>query len=179
MNFLNLLLIPLTIIQLNMNENDLKSLYEIKINDISGNPIELNEFKDKYVLFVNVASKCGFTGQYEDLQKLHEEYKSKLVVVGLPCNQFGGQEPGQAHEISSFCQINYGVTFLLTEKIEVKGNGQHPIYKWLTDKTLNGVKNSTVRWNFQKYLVDPSGNLVDYWYSTTNPMSQKILKHIQ
>jgi len=179
MNFLNLLLIPLTIIQLNMNENDLKSLYEIKINDISGNPIELNEFKDKYVLFVNVASKCGFTGQYEDLQKLHEEYKSKLVVVGLPCNQFGGQEPGQAHEISSFCQINYGVTFLLTEKIEVKGNGQHPIYKWLTDKTLNGVKNSTVRWNFQKYLVDPSGKLVDYWYSITSPLSQKITKHFQ
>jgi len=162
-----------------MNENDLKSLYEIKINDISGNPIELNEFKDKYVLFVNVASKCGFTGQYEDLQKLHEEYKSKLVVVGLPCNQFGGQEPGQAHEISSFCQINYGVTFLLTEKIEVKGNGQHPIYKWLTDKTLNGVKNSTVRWNFQKYLVDPSGKLVDYWYSITSPLSQKITKHFQ
>ena len=179
MNFLNLLLIPLTIIQLNMNENDLKSLYEIKINDISGNPIELNEFKDKYVLFVNVASKCGFTGQYEDLQKLHEVYKSKLVVVGLPCNQFGGQEPGQAHEISSFCQINYGVTFLLTEKIEVKGNGQHPIYKWLTDKTLNGVKNSTVRWNFQKYLVDPSGKLVDYWYSITSPLSQKITKHFQ
>jgi len=179
MNIINLLLIPLTIIQLNMNENDLKSVYEIKINDISGNPIELNDFKDKYVLFVNVASKCGFTGQYEDLQKLHEEYKSKLVVVGLPCNQFGGQEPGQSHEISTFCKINYGVTFLLTEKIEVKGNGQHPIYKWLTDKTLNGVKNSTVRWNFQKYLVDPSGNLVDYWYSITNPMSQKILKHIQ
>jgi len=130
-------------------------------------------------LFVNVASKCGFTGQYEDLQKLHEEYKSKLVVVGLPCNQFGGQEPGQAHEISSFCQINYGVTFLLTEKIEVKGNGQHPIYKWLTDKTLNGVKNSTVRWNFQKYLVDPSGKLVDYWYSITSPLSQKITKHFQ
>ncbi len=179
MNIINLLLIPLTIIQLNMNENDLKSVYEIKINYISGNPIELNDFKDKYVLFVNVASKCGFTGQYEDLQKLHEEYKSKLVVVGLPCNQFGGQEPGQAHEISAFCTEKYDVTFLMTEKIEVKGNGQHPIYKWLTDKTLNGVKNSTVRWNFQKYLIDPSGKLVDYWYSITNPLSQKIIKHIQ
>lgn len=159
--------------------NDLKSIYEIKINDIWGDAIELNDFKGKYILFVNVASECGFTGQYKDLQKLHEEYGSKLVVIGVPCNQFGGQEPGESHEITAFCTEKYSVTFLMTEKIEVKGSNQHPLYKWLTDKNSNGAKNSTVRWNFQKYLVDPSGNLVDYWYSITQPLSQKILKQIQ
>ena len=129
------------------------------------------------MLFVNVASKCGFTDQYKDMQELHEKYKSKLVIIGLPCNQFNNQEPGNEQEISQFCEINYGVTFLLTEKIEVKGDNQHYLYKWLTDKNLNGVKNSTVRWNFQKYLVDPSGKLVNYWYSITNPLSQKITKY--
>ena len=179
MYLLKLLLIPITIIQLNMSVNNLNSIYDIKINDITGEPIELSDFKDKYLLFVNVASKCGFTDQYKDLQELHEKYKSDLVVVGLPCNQFNNQEPGNEQEISQFCKINYGVTFLLTEKIEVKGANQHYLYKWLTDKSLNGVKNSTVRWNFQKYLVDPSGKLINYWYSITNPLSEKIIKHIQ
>ena len=173
------LLIPITIIQLSMSVNNLDSIYDIKINNITGEPIELSDFKDKYLLFVNVASKCGFTDQYKDLQELHEKYKDDLIIVGLPCNQFGNQEPGNEEEISQFCQINYGVTFLLTEKIEVKGGNQHPIYKWLTDKNLNGVKSSTVRWNFQKYLLDPSGNLIDYWYSTTSPLSKKIIQHIQ
>ena len=177
MNILKLLLISINIILLNMN--DLKSIYEIKINDIWGDAIELNDFKGKYILFVNVASECGFTGQYKDLQKLHEEYGSKLVVIGVPCNQFGGQEPGESHEITAFCTEKYSVTFLMTEKIEVKGSNQHPLYKWLTDKNSNGIKNSTVRWNFQKYLVDPSGNLIDYWYSITQPLSQKIIKYIQ
>ena len=177
MNILKLFLISINIILLNMN--DLKSIYEIKINDIWGDAIELNDFKGKYILFVNVASECGFTGQYKDLQKLHEEYGSKLVVIGVPCNQFGGQEPGESHEITAFCSEKYSVTFLMTEKIEVKGSNQHPLYKWLTDKNSNGIKNSTVRWNFQKYLVDPSGNLIDYWYSITQPLSQKIIKHIQ
>ena len=177
MNILKLLLISINIILLNMN--DLKSIYEIKINDIWGDAIELNDFKGKYILFENVASECGFTGQYKDLQKLHEEYGSKLVVIGVPCNQFGGQEPGESHEITAFCTEKYSVTFLMTEKIEVKGSNQHPLYKWLTDKNSNGIKNSTVRWNFQKYLVDPSGNLIDYWYSITQPLSQKIIKHIQ
>ena len=173
------LLIPITIIQLSMSVNNLDSIYDIKINNITGEPIELSDFKDKYLLFVNVASKCGFTDQYKDLQELHEKYKDNLIIVGLPCNQFGNQEPGNEEEISQFCQINYGVTFLLTEKIEVKGGNQHPIYKWLTDKNLNGVKSSTVRWNFQKYLLDPSGNLINYWYSTTSPLSKKIIQHIQ
>ena len=179
MYLLKFLLIPITIIQLNMSVNNLNSIYDIKINDITGEPIELSDFKDKYLLFVNVASKCGFTDQYKDLQELHEKYKADLIIIGLPCNQFGNQEPGNEEEISQFCKINYGVTFLLTEKIEVKGDNQHYLYKWLTDKNLNGVKNSTVRWNFQKYLVDPSGKLINYWYSITNPLSEKIIKHIQ
>ena len=177
MYFLKLLLI--TIIQLNMSVNNSNSIYDIKINDITGEPIKLSDFKDKYVLFVNVASKCGFTDQYKDMQELHEKYKSKLVIIGLPCNQFNNQEPGEESEISRFCQVNYGVTFLLTEKIEVKGENQHPLYKWLTNKNLNGEKSSTVRWNFQKYMIDPSGKLINYWYSITNPLSQKITKYFQ
>ncbi len=162
-----------------MSVNNSNSIYDIKINDITGEPIKLSAFKDKYVLFVNVASKCGFTDQYKDMQELHEKYKSKLVIIGLPCNQFNNQEPGEESEISQFCQVNYGVTFLLTEKIEVKGENQHPLYKWLTNKNLNGEKSSTVRWNFQKYMIDPSGKLINYWYSITNPLSQKITKYFQ
>ena len=162
-----------------MSVNNSNSIYDIKINDITGEPIKLSDFKDKYVLFVNVASKCGFTDQYKDMQELHEKYKSKLVIIGLPCNQFNNQEPGEESEISQFCQVNYGVTFLLTEKIEVKGENQHPLYRWLTNKNLNGEKSSTVRWNFQKYMIDPSGKLINYWYSITNPLSQKITKYFQ
>jgi len=155
------------------------SIYDIKINSITGEPIDLSAFKGKYILFVNTASKCGFTPQYEDLQKLHETYKNKLVVIGLPCNQFGGQEPGTATEIQSFCKSNYGVDFLMTEKIDVKGPNQHALYKWLTNKDLNGVKNSSVKWNFQKYLIDDQGHFVDVFYSITKPMSNKITKYLK
>jgi glutathione peroxidase len=126
-----------------------------------------------------VASECGFTPQYADLQNLSETYKDKLVVIGVPCNQFGNQEPGTSEEIQTFCSVNYGVEFLMTEKIEVKGENQHPLYQWLTNKELNGVKNSTVKWNFQKYLVDEEGNYIDYYYSVTKPLSSKITKHLQ
>jgi glutathione peroxidase len=158
---------------------DLNSIYDLKINNIQGKAVDLKQFKDKFILFVNVASKCGFTSQYKDLQKLHEVYGHKLQVIGVPCNQFGKQEPGSANEIESFCQVNYGVSFLITEKIDVKGKNQHPIYKWLTNKTENGVSSSTVKWNFQKYLLNDKGEFVDYYYSTTNPISQKIIKHLK
>lgn len=154
------------------------SIYDISIKSLSGENIDLSKFKGKKVLFVNTASECGFTKQYADLQKLHETYKDKLVVIGVPCNQFGGQEPGDAMQIQSFCKVNYGVTFLMTEKVSVKGDNQHPLYAWLTKKELNGVKNSTVKWNFQKYLIDENGNFLDYFYSITKPMSSKILKHL-
>jgi glutathione peroxidase len=162
--------------QTKINQN--MSLYTIEINSLDGKPIHLNDYKGKYILFVNVASECGFTGQYEDLQKLYDTYQDKLMVIGVPCNQFGSQEPGTADQIQSFCSKNYGVTFLMTEKINVKGELQHPLYKWLTNKELNGVKSTSVKWNFQKYLVDDKGNFVDYFYSMTKPLSSKITRQL-
>jgi glutathione peroxidase len=158
---------------------DVSSIYDIKINSLHDKAIDLSNFKGKHILFVNVASKCGFTKQYSELQELSETYKNKLQVIGIPCNQFGNQEPGNSEAIESFCQINYGVTFLITEKIHVKGKHQHPLYTWLTQKTNNGLKDSTVKWNFQKYLVDEKGNLVDYFNSATKPLSSKIVKHLK
>lgn len=155
-----------------------KSIYDIAINSIVGTRISLLEFKGKKILFVNVASECGFTKQYKELQTLSDTYAEELIVIGLPCNQFGQQEPGEASQIQEFCELNFGVTFLLTEKIDVKGSKQHPLYTWLTDKNLNGKKSSSVKWNFQKYLVDNSGNLIDYYLSITKPMSSKITKHL-
>ena len=154
------------------------SIYDIEINSLDGNAIDLSDYKVKMILVVNVASKCGFTSQYEDLQKLYDTYKKNLMIIGVPCNQFGSQESGTASEIKTFCQKNYGVRFLMTEKIEVKGSNQHPLYKWLTSKELNGKSNSTVKWNFQKYLINNEGQLVDYYFSITNPMSTKITKHL-
>lgn len=155
-----------------------KSIYDIEINSLQGKPINLSLFKGKKILFVNVASKCGFTPQYKELQKLHNLYEESLVVIGVPCNQFGKQEPGNSSEISEFCQVNYGVSFLITEKISVKGKEQHPLYSWLTNKNENGRKNSSVKWNFQKYLLNEDGDLIDYYLSMTSPTSSKIKKHL-
>lgn len=158
---------------------NIESLYDIEINSLNGSSIRFEDFKGKHILIVNVASKCGFTSQYKDLQKLHEAYQDSIVVIGVPCNQFGAQEPGDAHEIQSFCELNYGVSFLITEKIDVKGKHQHPLYNWLTNKSINGSKDSSVKWNFQKYLINQDGELVDYFYSATNPMNSKITKHLK
>lgn len=158
--------------------NPTESIYDIQINAINGESIYLEDYKGKYILFVNVASKCGFTSQYDELQKLYETYKDKLMVIGVPCNQFGEQEPGTASEIQTFCKINYGVTFLMTEKVDVNGTNQHPLYQWLTQKIKNGSSSSTVKWNFQKYLVNPNGQLVDYFYSITKPLSKKITNYL-
>ena len=155
-----------------------QSIYDIAINSLNGQPISLREFEGKKILFVNVASECGFTKQYKDLQALSDQYQNKLVIIGSPCNQFGKQEPGDAAQIQNFCELNFGVQFLLTEKIDVKGGKQHPLYKWLTTKSLNNKKNSSVKWNFQKYLVDEKGHLIDYYLSITKPSSSKITKHL-
>ena len=163
----------------NINKNTTMPIYDISINDIEGNTIKLSDYKGKYVLFVNVASNCGFTRQYRELQKLYNDNDKKLVVVGVPCNQFGGQEPGNEEKISIFCSEKYNVTFPMTEKVSVRGSNQHPLYKWLTSKELNGRKNSSVKWNFQKYLIDKDGNLIDYWYSLTSPTSSKITNYIK
>ena len=154
-------------------------IYDIPINILQGTALNLSEFKGKFLLIVNVASKCGFTPQYKDLEKLYQTYKDKLVVIGTPCNQFGKQEPGGASEIQEFCERNYGVTFIITEKLDVKGSHQHALYKWLTNKYLNGKKDNGVKWNFHKFLINPEGNLVDSYGSMTNPMSSKITKHIK
>lgn len=158
-----------------INKEQSKSpLYTIGINTLEGEPIDLSEFKGKKILFVNVASECGFTPQYEDLQTLSENYSDKLVVIGIPCNQFGEQEPGSPDEIMTFCQKNYGVTFILTEKVDVKGDNQHPLYAWLTMKENNGKKSTKVKWNFQKYLIDENGEWIDYFYSITGPLNSRI-----
>ena len=113
-----------------------------------------------------------------DKESLYQKYKDKLMNIGVPCNQFGSQEPGTAKQINDFCGSNYGVSFIMTEKIDVKGSGQHQLYAWLTQKQLNGKKSSSVKWNFQKYLVGPKGELLDFYYSTTSPTSKSITKHL-
>jgi len=155
------------------------SVYDIAIHSLHGIPLDLAEYKGKYILFVNVASKCGFTSQYRELQQLQDTYADKLVVIGVPCNQFGGQEPGTSEDIQSFCEVNYGVTFPMTEKINVKGNDQHPLYAWLTKKAYNGKKNSSVKWNFQKYLLNTNGELIDYFYSITKPTNSRITAYLK
>ena len=155
------------------------NIYDIEINSLQNTPIQLSDFKGKHILFVNVASKCGFTPQYKDLEELYKTYKNNLVVIGVPCNQFGKQEPGNSSEIEEFCQVNYGVSFLITEKVDVKGVNQHPLYAWLTQRKLNNKKSSSVKWNFQKYLVSPEGKLIDYYFSITKPLSSKITKHLK
>lgn len=160
-------------------QNASESIYDININKLNGEALNLSQFKGKYMMFVNVASKCGYTPQYKELQKAHETYKDKLAIIALPCNQFGKQEPGNPAEIQEFCEVNYGVSFTITEKIDVKGSNQHPLYRWLTQKTINGHKSSKVKWNFQKYLVDSDGEFVDYFYSITKPMNSRITSHIK
>lgn len=153
-----------------------KSLYDIKLLSLNEKDnIDLSAFKGKYVLFVNVASKCGYTSQYEGLQALYEANKDKLVVIGLPCNQFGFQEPGDSTEIATFCRMDYGVTFPIAEKLSVKGDNQHPLYTWLTTKELNSVGDYKVTWNFNKFLVSPEGTLLGYFDSKVKPQSEEII----
>jgi len=152
------------------------NLYDYSFIDIEGNEVSLKEFKGKKILFVNVASKCGFTPQYEGLQSLHEQYGDRLVIIGFPCNQFLKQEPGSEEEIITFCQKNYGVSFLMASKVDVKGNNKHPIYKWLTDFTLNRVESTKVSWNFQKYLIDEEGKYIRMFSPKTKPLSDEIIQ---
>lgn len=150
------------------------NFYELKINALGGQALDLSQYKGRYILCVNVASKCGYTPQYADLQKLQDQYKDKLVVIGFPCNQFMGQEPGSAEEIATFCSKNYGVTFPISEKIDVKGKNQHPVYQWLTNKTINGVSDADISWNFNKILISPEGNWMQHFGSSTKPLDNAI-----
>ena len=151
----------------------------VAINKLDGEVLSWEEFDGKFLLIVNVASNCGFTPQYKKLQALYEKHKERLEIIGVPCNQFGAQEPGSAEDIQSFCELNFGVSFTMTEKVKVKGPQAHPLYQWLTSKEKNGVKSSSVKWNFQKYLISPERVLIDSYLSTTDPMSSKITKHFE
>jgi glutathione peroxidase len=155
------------------------SIHSFKINAIDGKTMDLSKYKGKKILIVNVASQCGYTKQYDGLQKLYEANKDKLVIIGFPCNQFGGQEPGGAEEIQQFCKKNFGVTFPLTEKIDVKGGNQAAIYKWLTSKSENGVLDATITWNFNKFLIDEKGELLAYFPSKVAPDSEEIAKYLK
>jgi glutathione peroxidase len=157
-----------------------KSFYDYTVEDISGNLFNLADLKGKKVLVVNTASKCGFTPQYADLEKLYQEFKDRnFVIIGFPANNFMGQEPGSNEEIKNFCMVNYGVSFPMMAKISVKGNDMAPVYKWLTTKDLNGMMDSNVGWNFQKYLIDEKGNLVDMLPSKEKPYSEKIISWLE
>ena len=156
-----------------------KSIHPFKVKALDGKTIDFSKFKGKKILIVNTASECGFTPQYEDLEKLSKMYKDKLVVVGFPANNFGGQEPGSNEEIGAFCKKNYGVTFPMAAKVSVKGKDAAPIFKFLTDKKLNGVKNTTILWNFTKFLLNEKGELIDTFISTTKPTSESITKYLK
>ncbi len=156
------------------------SFYDFKVKTLEGEDFDLASLKGKKVLVVNTASKCGYTPQYEDLEALYEEFGGDdFVVIGFPANNFMKQEPGTNEEIREFCTKNYGVTFPMMAKISVKGDDIHPLYQWLTTKDLNGVMDSMVKWNFQKYLIDDKGTLVDVAYSKEKPMSEKIVDWVE
>lgn len=140
----------------------------------NGKEISLSQFKGKKILVVNTASECGYTPQYKDLQTLADQYSGKLVIIGFPTNDFGGQEPGSNKEIAGFCEKNYGVKFPMSEKITVKGDKVHPLYQWLTQKSMNGVLDASVKWNFNKFLIDEQGKLIAYFPSSTSPLSNDI-----
>jgi glutathione peroxidase len=152
------------------------NFYDFKVKTLEGDDFDLSVLKGKKVMVVNVASKCGFTPQYKDLEDMYKKYEGELVIIGFPANNFMNQEPGSASDIRQFCSQNYGVTFPLMEKISVKGKDMHPLYQWLTEKEKNGVMDSEVKWNFQKYLIDENGKLVDVMYSKEKPESEKSAK---
>jgi glutathione peroxidase len=173
-------LILVSFILPNKKENFTKSsIYEFKVDGLSGGTIDFSQFKGKKILIVNTASKCGFTPQYEYLEKLYEKYKDKLVIVGFPANNFGSQEPGTNDEIKAFCTKNYGVTFPMAAKVSVKGDDIAPIFKWLTSKSENGVMDAEIKWNFTKFLLDENGNLITKFDSNVAPMSDDIVKYLK
>ena len=172
MNFLLILIASLT-----LTANS--SIHGFKIRALDSDEIiDFSSYKGKKILLVNVASKCGFTPQYEDLQKLSMQYDDKLVVIGFPCDQFLGQELNTEAEIKNFCTSEFHVTFPMTTVVEVKGENQHPIYEWLTKESLNGKGDFKVSWNFNKFLVDENGKLIEHFPSKVKPMDEAILKYL-
>ena len=155
------------------------SVYDFKVTGLDGSPIDLSQYKGKKILIVNTASKCGFTPQYADLEKLYTTYKDKLVIIGFPANNFAQQEPGTNKEISEFCTKNYGVTFPMSEKVDVVGDNTAPLFKYLTDEAKKlGVADPVIKWNFTKFLVDENGKLIAVFPSKVKPMDQEITKYL-
>lgn len=156
------------------------SFYDLKAKTIDGQELNFSTLKGKKVLIVNTASKCGYTPQYEDLEKLYQTYKDKnFIIIGFPANDFMHQEPASNADIKEFCKKNYGVSFLMMEKITVKGKDIAPVYQWLTEKEKNGKLDSSVKWNFQKYMIDEKGNLYDFAAPKEEPFSDKIVNWIK
>ena len=157
-----------------------ETIYQFKVEDLSGDTFDFSTLKGKKILVVNTASKCGLTPQYKDLQTIYDQYKDKnLVIVGFPANNFASQEPGTSEEIATFCKQNYGVTFPMMDKISVKGDDMAPLYQFLTQKSKNGLEDSEVQWNFQKYLIDEKGNLAKVVGPKTLPTDAEIVDWIK
>ena len=171
-----ILIIMFSFLNKSMSENS-KTFYDFKINSINGEELNLSSFTGKTILLVNVASKCGFTKQYDDLQKLYEDYREKgLVVVGIPSNQFGGQEPGTETEIKNFCETNFNINFPMTSKYDVKGDNAHPLYIWAKE---NFGRSAIPKWNFHKILINKEGKIHNTYGSFVKPMSKKITLEIE
>lgn len=162
------------------NSTDNQTIYQFTVEDINGKPFALADLKGKKVMIVNTASKCGLTPQYKELEALYQQYKDKdFIIIGFPANNFLGQEPGNNEQIASFCSINYGVTFPMMSKISVKGKNMHPLYQFLTQKSKNGVEDSKVKWNFQKYLIGRDGKLEKVIDPKTLPSSDEVKQWIE
>ena len=155
-----------------------KSFYDFNFKSIDGKKIDFAQYKGKKVLIVNTASECGFTPQYSELNELSEKYSDKIIVLGFPSNNFGGQEPGSNKEIENFCKANFEITFSLFEKSDVIGNDQNALYKWLSNKNENGWNDEKPTWNFNKYLINEKGELINFYSSSVSPLSEEILKQI-
>jgi len=157
------------------------SIYDVSINTLDGSPADLHDYEGKAILLVNVASKCGLTPQYTGLEELHERFADRgFTVLGVPCNQFMGQEPGTAEEIATFCSANYGVTFPLTEKVEVNGDGRHPLYQQLVDVAdADDGHTGDIRWNFEKFLIAPGGDVVARFNPTVEPTSDEVVGQVE
>jgi len=175
-----IVLLSIVLITTSTSFSQTKSLHDFTVKSIDGSDFKLSQLKGKKVMVVNTASKCGYTSQYETLEQVYEQYKNQnFVIIGFPANNFGSQEPGTNKEIREFCTSKFGVSFPMMEKISVKGDDTHPLYKWLTTKAENGVMDSEVKWNFQKYLIDEKGNFVDVLFSKEKPDSEKVIKWIK
>ena len=164
---------------INTNSPMKKTFHDFTMKTIDGKEIKMSQYKGKKVLLINVASQCGYTAQYADLQKFHEKYGDKITLLGFPANNFGGQEPGSNEEIATFCTKNFGVTFQIFEKISVKGDDQHPLYRWLSTKDENGWNDQAPKWNFCKYIVDENGELIKYLGSSVKPSDNDIMQYVK